>query len=65
LGERRRYDKDGNPLTEKEAHRGNKRIEQVVTVVTVGYLIYRATRLVPSVAVPALWPTVPLNLAVP
>ncbi|NTU86077.1 MAG: Rhs family protein, partial [Chloroflexales bacterium] len=32
--------------------------------VGVGYLIYRGVRMIPSLF-PPLWPTIPLNLAVP
>jgi hypothetical protein len=31
----------------------------------IGYLIYRGVRLIPSVAIPPLWPTIPANLAIP
>jgi RHS repeat-associated protein len=30
-----------------------------------GYLIYRGLRMLPSVVIPALWPTIPLNAAIP
>ena len=30
-----------------------------------GYLIYRGIRMVPSVVIPPLWPTIPVNIAVP
>lgn len=34
-------------------------------VVGTGYLIYRVIRMIPSVAIPALWPTIPANAAIP
>jgi len=33
--------------------------------VTTGYLIYRGIRMIPSVAIPPLWPTIPANAVFP
>lgn len=30
-----------------------------------GYIAYRVIRMIPSVAIPPLWPTIPINAAVP
>lgn len=36
-----------------------------VATVGVGYLIYRGIRMIPSIAIPPLWPTIPANAAIP
>jgi len=63
------YDPKGKPLTPGQAHPGNR--QQMDTVIGVlgtigtGYLIYRGGRMLPSLLFPALWPTIPLNAAIP
>jgi RHS repeat-associated protein len=42
--------------------------EKVATVVIAGgtaYVVYRCVRMVPSLAIPPLWPTIPINAVVP
>ena len=36
-----------------------------IGAVGTGYLIYRGVRMLPSVVFPPLWPTIPLNAAIP
>ena len=59
----------GNPLTPGQVHPGNRQNMQNVIGVAgtlgAGYLIYRAIRITSSVVLPPLWPTIPLNAAVP
>ncbi len=66
LGNRDRYDEDGNPMTEDEAHRN--RCVDIATkgaaAAGAGYLIYRGARMIPSL-IPWFWPTIPANLAIP
>lgn len=75
LGNDKRYDKNGKPLTPEEAHgKGkscpdNNTVESGATDVTVkfvvgGYLIYRGVRLLPSLFPPLLW-TLPANALSP
>jgi RHS repeat-associated core domain len=65
------YDPKGNPITPGEAHPGNIRLpssKQImigVGALGAGYLIYRGVRMLPSVVFPPLWPTIPLNAAIP
>lgn len=65
------YDPKGNPITPGEAHPGNiqlpsaKQIVIGIGAVGTGYLIYRGVRMLPSVVFPPLWPTIPLNAAIP
>lgn len=67
-GPRQHYDKDGKPMTSDEAH-GDPKPPSVnywwVPVVGVGgYVTYRAVRMLPSF-LPPLWPTIPVNFAIP
>jgi len=42
--------------------------EKVATVVIVGgaaYVVYRCVRMIPSIVIPPLWPTIPINVVVP
>jgi RHS repeat-associated protein len=63
------YDPQGNPLTPGQVHPGNRQNTQnvigVLGTLGAGYLIYRATRMVPSLVLPPLWPTIPINAVVP
>lgn len=58
------YDPLGNPITPGQAHPGNRQMMQIIGLVGTGYLIYRGGRMLPSL-LPPLWPTIPLNLAIP
>jgi len=42
-----------------------KQIVIGIGAVGTGYLIYRGIRMLPSVVFPPLWPTIPLNAAIP
>ena len=64
-GKRDRYDPNGNPLTPGQAHPGRNQLMDIVGIVGTGYLIYRATRMLPSVAFPPLWPTILPNAVIP
>ncbi|OGR36900.1 MAG: hypothetical protein A2091_11405 [Desulfuromonadales bacterium GWD2_61_12] len=72
-GNRQRHGEDGTPMTPEEAH-GKKDKESCPTegvtaesvaagaaAITTGYFIYRGARMIPSVAIPALWWTIPIN----
>jgi hypothetical protein len=73
LGNRRRFDRWGKPLTPEEAHAPRPGREgQATKYVLIGagsgvaiYGAYRLVRMVPSVAIPPLWPTIIPNAISP
>lgn len=70
-GGRQRYYPDGRPMPDDVAHPPGwkpvwtRNIMIGVGAVGTGYLIYRGVRMLPSVLIPPLWPTIPVNAAIP
>jgi len=67
---RQRYYPDGRTMPEDVAHPPGwrpiwKTVEVGATAAATGYVVYRVVRMIPSVVIPPLWPTIPLNAAIP
>ena len=54
----------GRPLTPEEKQ-ALKRVGEGAAAVGTGYIIYRVVRMAPSVLIPPLWETIPLNAVIP
>lgn len=63
----KRYDDECEDDDKSESSGCDQCSAGAVTVATMaaGYVAYRCLRMVPSVVIPLLWPTIPANLFVP
>ena len=67
---RTHFGPNGNPMPIDVAHPPGwkptyNQVMVGVGALGAGYLIYRGVRMIPSLVIPPLWPTIPLNAAIP
>jgi Toxin with a conserved tryptophan and TIP tripeptide motif len=60
----RKYDDECRDDEEKCDDKVKKAVA-AASAVTAAYAAYRIARLLPSLAIPPLWPTIPLNVVIP